>query len=112
MHSVATMPSQGTVAPVSTIDQSLKLRRIAAEKTALMNGDEIARALEKLAADVARMRRQSIPLALIGIRTRGVPLAARLAQRLTESHEISPPVGAVDITLYRDDLSQIAHTPV
>src|SRR5262245_25124308 len=85
---------------------------MAAETIALMDADEIARALDELAGAVAEMRRDETPLALVGIRTRGVPLAERLAQRLTDSYAITPPVGAVDITLYRDDLSQIAHTPV
>lgn len=68
--------------------------------------------LEGLVVDLARRidedRRVGAPLALVGIRTRGVPLAERLAER------IDGPVlvGAVDITLYRDDLGEADHWPV
>jgi pyrimidine operon attenuation protein / uracil phosphoribosyltransferase len=86
--------------------------RMAAETTALMDAEQIARALDKLAWSVAQNRRGRAALALIGIRTRGVPLAARLAGRLRETHGITTPVGALDITLYRDDLSRTMHTPV
>jgi len=80
--------------------------------TAIMDAAEIRRALEALGEAIATDRRSDAPLALIGIRTRGVPLAGRLAKLLRERHGIQVPVGALDITLYRDDLSQIAHTPV
>jgi pyrimidine operon attenuation protein/uracil phosphoribosyltransferase len=85
---------------------------MAAGTTALMDAEQIARALDELACAVAENRCGRAPLALIGIRTRGVPLAARLAQRLSDSHAVNPPVGALDITLYRDDLNQTARTPV
>ncbi len=68
--------------------------------------------LEALLDDLARRitagRRAGAPLALVGIRTRGVPIAERLASRI----DGAPPVGAVDITLYRDDLGEIDHWPV
>lgn len=85
---------------------------MAAATTALMDAGQIARALDDLAAAVALNRQTHCAMALIGIRTRGVPLATRLAHRLRESHGIECPVGALDITLYRDDVSQIAHSPV
>jgi pyrimidine operon attenuation protein / uracil phosphoribosyltransferase len=85
---------------------------MAAGTTALMDAEQIARALDELACAVAEDRCGDAQLALIGIRTRGVPLAARLATRLGEKHGITTQVGALDITLYRDDLSRTAHTPV
>jgi pyrimidine operon attenuation protein/uracil phosphoribosyltransferase len=72
--------------------------------------------MEQLIATMARRladaRRAGIPLQLVGVRTRGVPLAQRLARELTPllNHEV--PVGAVDITLYRDDLGQAERWPV
>jgi pyrimidine operon attenuation protein/uracil phosphoribosyltransferase len=80
--------------------------------TALGGPEQIDGALEKLARLVAASRLGDAPLALVGIRTRGVPLANRLAGRLLDHYGIEAAVGAVDITLYRDDLSQIGHAPV
>jgi pyrimidine operon attenuation protein/uracil phosphoribosyltransferase len=51
-------------------------------------------------------------MALVGVRTRGAPLARRLARLLKETTGVEPRVGAVDITLYRDDLTTIAPNPV
>jgi pyrimidine operon attenuation protein / uracil phosphoribosyltransferase len=51
-------------------------------------------------------------VALVGIRTRGVPLARRLARTIKKAGGVEPPVGALDITLYRDDLTTIAPHPV
>jgi pyrimidine operon attenuation protein/uracil phosphoribosyltransferase len=88
---------------------------MAAPTTALMNAHEMAHALDDLARAIAKDC-QGTPvaagLALIGIRNRGVPLAARLADRLNENYSVRSQVGAIDITLYRDDLSQIARAPV
>ena len=70
------------------------------------------RALDELTRGIVRGRRDGATLALVGIRTRGVPLAERLAKRLRDLHSVEASVGALDITLYRDDLSQIAHAPV
>jgi pyrimidine operon attenuation protein/uracil phosphoribosyltransferase len=49
---------------------------------------------------------------LVGVRTRGVPLARRLAARMKEASGFEPPVGALDITLYRDDLTTVGPQPV
>ena len=79
---------------------------------ALLSAEQIARALDELARSIAKTRRPGTPLAFVGIRTRGVPLASRLAERLRETSSLAAPIGAVDITLYRDDVGQVAHTPV
>jgi pyrimidine operon attenuation protein/uracil phosphoribosyltransferase len=65
-----------------------------------------------LADAVAAEHDPAQPLALVGIRTRGVPIAERLAARLRERHGIEAPVGAVDTTLYRDDLDRATRFPV
>jgi pyrimidine operon attenuation protein/uracil phosphoribosyltransferase len=57
-------------------------------------------------------RRRDVPFYLVGVRTRGVPLAQRLAQELTLQAGDEVVVGAVDITLYRDDLGQSRRWPV
>ena len=49
---------------------------------------------------------------LVGIRTRGVPLAERVADEIEKIEKVRPPVGVLDITLYRDDLSTMAYQPV
>ena len=64
--------------------------------------------LDDLARRIVEGGRSGVPIALVGIRSRGVPIAERLATRI----EGLVPVGAVDITLYRDDLGEIAHWPV
>jgi len=66
----------------------------------------------KLAAQISRHNRGVIDLALVGIKRRGVPLANRLATRLNTGRKSKIPVGAIDITLYRDDLQMVAETPI
>src|SRR5947209_40293 len=72
--------------------------------------------MERLVAAMARRlaesRRPDAPLYLVGIRTRGVPLAHRLARELRSLLHVEIDVGAVDITLYRDDLGQGERWPV
>jgi pyrimidine operon attenuation protein/uracil phosphoribosyltransferase len=79
-----------------------------------MDADRIARSLTRIAHEI--LERNAAPggvdeLALVGIRTRGVPIAKRIAQNIAEitGHEI--PCGALDITLYRDDLMRHAVGP-
>jgi pyrimidine operon attenuation protein / uracil phosphoribosyltransferase len=74
----------------------------------VMDADRMSRALTRIAHEILERNRGLEELALVGIRTRGVPLAKRLAKAIHEiqSHEI--PTGALDITLYRDDLMRTA----
>jgi pyrimidine operon attenuation protein / uracil phosphoribosyltransferase len=75
------------------------------EKAQLMSESEIERTLVRLAHEIMEKNNGAADLGLIGIRKRGVPLAQRLAQ-LIERIEKSPvPVGTLDITAHRDDLS-------
>ena len=69
-------------------------------------------ALDQMAGQVAAGHREGSPLALIGIRTRGVPIASRLAEKLARLLGQAVPVGALDITLYRDDLGDGNRWPV
>lgn len=70
----------------------------------VMEAGRISRALMRIAHEIVERNREIDELALVGIRTRGVPLARRLAASLLEIAEREIPLGALDITLYRDDL--------
>jgi pyrimidine operon attenuation protein/uracil phosphoribosyltransferase len=70
----------------------------------VMDADRMGRTLTRIAHEIVERNRGVESLALVGVRTRGVPIAARLAARLREISGRDVPVGALDITLYRDDL--------
>jgi pyrimidine operon attenuation protein/uracil phosphoribosyltransferase len=70
----------------------------------VMDADRMSRALTRIAHEILERNRGLDDIALVGIRTRGVPLARRLAQALKEINGDDVPTGALDITLYRDDL--------
>jgi pyrimidine operon attenuation protein/uracil phosphoribosyltransferase len=74
----------------------------------VMDADRIGRTLTRIAHEILERNRGIEELALIGIRTRGVPLAKRLAETLREISHHDVPTGALDITLYRDDLMRHA----
>lgn len=82
------------------------------EKIQLMSGSEIDRTLVRLAHEVLEKTEDLTALAFIGIRRRGVPLAVRLAQKIKSLENLEVPVGILDISLYRDDLSTISEKPV
>jgi pyrimidine operon attenuation protein/uracil phosphoribosyltransferase len=69
-----------------------------------MDADRMARALTRIAHEILERNRGTSELALVGIRTRGVPLARRIAHSLRDINGEDVPTGALDITLYRDDL--------
>ena len=71
-----------------------------------MDADEIRRALTRMHHEILERNHGAGGLLLAGIRTRGVPIAERLAQQIAESENIAVPVGHLDINLYRDDLSE------
>jgi len=80
-------------------------------KATLMTAEDIGRALKRISHQIIEKNHGLNNLCLIGIRTRGVPLARRLAENIEAIEGVAPPVGELDITLYRDDLSRIAETP-
>jgi pyrimidine operon attenuation protein/uracil phosphoribosyltransferase len=82
------------------------------EKLQLMSASEIDRTLVRLAHEVLEKSLSLDKLAFIGIRRRGVPLAMRLAEKIKTLEKIEIPVGILDISLYRDDLSTISERPV
>jgi pyrimidine operon attenuation protein / uracil phosphoribosyltransferase len=77
----------------------------------VMDADRMSRALTRIAHEILERNRGLDELALVGIRTRGVPLARRLARSLREINGDDVPTGALDITLYRDDLMRHAVGP-
>ncbi len=77
----------------------------------VMDGDRMSRALTRIAHEILERNRGLDEIALVGIRTRGVPLARRLARALHDINGDDVPTGALDITLYRDDLMRHAVGP-
>lgn len=82
------------------------------EKSQLMSASEIDRTLVRLAHEIVERHNGVEGLVFVGIRRRGVPLASRLAQKIAEIEKKSTPVGVLDITFYRDDLSTVDQKPV
>jgi len=74
----------------------------------VLDAARIARSLARIAHEILERNHGVDELALIGIRRRGVPLARRLAAAIFEIHHTEVPTGALDITLYRDDLMRTA----
>ena len=70
----------------------------------IMTADEVRRALSRIAHEVLERNQDAGDLVLVGVHTRGVPLAHRLAQRIREFEGTETPVGALEIALYRDDV--------
>src|SRR6516164_2584903 len=82
-----------------------------APMTVVMDADRMGRTLARIAHEILERNRGVDELALVGIRTRGVPLARRLARAIFEINRHDVPTGALDITLYRDDLMRHAVGP-
>lgn len=81
-------------------------------KAQVMDEENIRRALYRLSHEITEHNKGIADLVLVGIRTRGVPLANRLAEFITQHEGAAIPVGVLDITFYRDDLSLVSSQPV
>lgn len=77
----------------------------------IFNAEDINRAITRIAHEILEKNKGSENLALVGIRTRGVYLAQRLIRKLNEFGNKEPPLGILDITLYRDDLGKGIQNP-
>jgi len=77
------------------------------DEALVMDAVKIDRTLTRMAHEIVEKNREMEDLVLVGIRTRGVPLAERLARKIHEIEEVEVPVGLLDITLYRDDATTI-----
>ena len=82
------------------------------EKTQLLNAAQTGRTIERLGHEIVEKTGEKHGIALIGIRRRGVPLAQRLAETIRKATGAEVPIGILDITLYRDDLSLVSAHPV
>jgi pyrimidine operon attenuation protein/uracil phosphoribosyltransferase len=85
---------------------------MAREKAQILDREGIRRSLTRIAHEIIERNKGIDNLVLVGIRRRGVPLAERLAVRIKEIEKRLPPVGILDITLYRDDLTTLAYQPL
>ena len=81
-------------------------------KSEIMDKKAIDRTMKRMAYEIVEFNKGLKDVYLIGIRSRGVPMAERLSAYLKEFEGIDVPVGILDISLYRDDLSLIANKPV
>jgi len=81
-------------------------------KKIVMSPEEIRRTLARIAHEIIERNKAVDNLVLVGMHTRGVPLARRLAANIEHFEELKIPVGALDINLYRDDLSSLNLRPV
>jgi pyrimidine operon attenuation protein/uracil phosphoribosyltransferase len=77
-----------------------------------MDADQIRRAIARLGHEIVERHGGTDGLVLIGIQRRGVVLAHRLADAIAASERVRLPVGTLDISLYRDDLSELANYPI
>ncbi|MDK2918313.1 MAG: pyrimidine operon attenuation protein / uracil phosphoribosyltransferase [Candidatus Petromonas sp.] len=81
-------------------------------KAKILNEKAINRSITRLSHEIIEKNKGVQDVVLIGIYTRGVPLAKRIASKIKQIENIEVPVGSLDITLYRDDLTSIDSYPV
>ena len=81
-------------------------------KTQIMSSDDVSRTLVRLSHQIIEKNSGVSNLCLLGIKTRGVPIAERIAANIKKIEGTDVPVGIIDITMYRDDLSKINIDPV
>lgn len=82
------------------------------EKAKILDQDGVRRSLTRIAHEILERNKGVENLVIIGVLRRGVPLARRLAERILTIEGSTVPVGILDITLYRDDLTSLAHHPL
>jgi pyrimidine operon attenuation protein/uracil phosphoribosyltransferase len=80
-------------------------------KTTILDAKQMARIVRRMAGEIVERNRDLSQLFLVGIRTRGVPLAEKIAAEIERMEGQKVPVGVLDITLYRDDLSTVGPQP-
>lgn len=82
------------------------------ERTTILDARAMSRALQRMAVEILELAHGTDALVLIGIQRRGVELAQRLAKLIEKEEGVMVPQGALDITLYRDDLQTVGPRPV
>ena len=81
------------------------------DERVILSADDVRRIVTRIAHEIVENNRGAQQLVLVGMRTRGVPFAERIAAGIREFERIEIPVGALDIGLYRDDLSSLDIKP-
>lgn len=81
-------------------------------KAKIMDSIAIERAVKRISHEIIEKNSGVEDLCLIGIKTRGIPIAKMIAENINKFENVQIPVGELDITLYRDDLSRIADVPI
>jgi pyrimidine operon attenuation protein / uracil phosphoribosyltransferase len=76
-----------------------------APEARVLDGDDISRIIGRISHEILEQAQGADDVTVLGIQTRGVPLARRIASRMSEIEGVSVPVGSLDITMYRDDLN-------
>ena len=82
------------------------------EKAQILDGAGISRALTRIAHEILERNKGTDGVVLVGLRSRGIELARRLSRKIKEIERVEVPVGALDVTLYRDDLGKVGVQPV
>ncbi len=82
------------------------------KKNVLMDAEAMRRAIVRISHEIIEKNKGVEDIVIVGIRTRGVPMAERLAAAIEKIENVKVPVGMLDITLYRDDLSTLAYNPI
>ncbi|HET6463318.1 MAG TPA: bifunctional pyr operon transcriptional regulator/uracil phosphoribosyltransferase PyrR [Candidatus Krumholzibacteria bacterium] len=77
----------------------------------LMDATRLSRTLDRMASEIVERHPDLAGVALVGVRSRGVPLAKRIADTIAQMEECNVPIGALDITLYRDDFQNVLKHP-
>lgn len=82
------------------------------KKVQIMDAEKMRRALTRIAHEIMERNRGTDDLVIVGIRKRGVPLAERIQRLISQIEGQTLPLGILDITLYRDDLTTLAYQPI
>ncbi len=82
------------------------------ERANILSKEDIKRAITRISHEILERNTEPEDIDIVGIRTRGYVLAERIASIIENIDGVKPPVGALDITLYRDDLSDVSEQPV
>ncbi len=87
-------------------------REIGADWNLVMDAEQVRRSITRISHEILERNRGAAKIAVVGIRTRGEYLAQRISKQIGEIEGQSIPLGVVDITLYRDDISHTAEQPL
>ena len=82
------------------------------EWSKVLDDDQVRRSVTRISHEILERNRGAASIAIVGVRTRGEHLAARIGKTITEIEKVTIPMGVVDITLYRDDIAHTAEQPI